>query len=313
MKKAWDDFWNNVPQIMNRSETMTRDIAAVSRDRMAIEKATNRTGVLEKTMAHIKFMDKMTVRSGATATYLANGGALNVLDEKAMAETLRVVRMTQPTGDVKDLASLQRGGAFEKLATMFMNQPNKYYNLIYASTRAYSKGRIGKGQLARTLFYAWIVPSIVFEWMTTAGKADTEDYLTASVLGPARYALLVGNLIEAARTGFDYEFSPIASVGNDIKSSAGKLMQGEILEGMWKLAEVTAETKGIPVNQPKRSLEGLYDMVMGKTDDWRRLIWSKYTLKDTDKEDIISKYEKKYKSKKTDDIIKKYEDKYKIK
>ena len=40
---------------------------------------------------------------------------------------------------------------------------------------------------------------------------------------------------------------------------------------------------GLPYNQPYRTIEGLDDWLKGETEDARRLIWSKYALKEEKK------------------------------
>ena len=280
-RKEWNAFWKNVPQIQNRSETLTRDIGEISKSRTAVDKVMKRKSKSELTVAGVRFMDRLTVRSGATAMYLARGGTLKgEINMKAMEKTLGVVRRTQPTGDIKDLSSLQRGGALEKLGTMFMNQLNKYYNVLYHNVRAYSKGRVGKGQLARTILYAWIVPQIAFEFITSGGTADEEDYLKAIAFGPFKYLLFVGTIFNAIQSGFDYQFSAIEDMPNELVRSGREILQGDILEGLFGAGEIVLEYKGYPVNQPKRTISGIYDLVTGETDDWRRLIWSEWALKE---------------------------------
>jgi len=277
-KKKWDAFWDGVPQIKKRSEIMTRDIGAITKARKDIDTLRRRSSLSEKTLKLIRIADKLTVRSGATAAYI-EFRRQGFSEKEAINKTLGVVRRTQPTGDIKDLAGLQRGGAFEKLMTMFMNQPNKYYNIIYGNIRAYKQGRITKGQLSRALLYSWIVPGILFEFISSGGSGDPEDYITATLLGPFRYMLLVGTIIEAARTGFDYEFSPINTIPKKITQATRDLLQGEILEGLLNLGEVGLNVVGVPTNQPVRTVTGAADILTGKTSDWRRLIWSEWSLK----------------------------------
>ena len=286
-KKAWDTFWDTTaPQIAQRGETITRDIASISKQRKAIDKIFRRKGITEKTLGLIRIMDRMTVRGGATAVYKANGGTLGAFSAEALAKTLGVVKRTQPSGLPENLASLQRGSELAKLMTMFQNQPNRYFNIIYHNIRARAKDRTSTGHLARSLLYAWIVPALVFEFMSKGGKSDLESYAKAVGLGPFSFLLAVGNIFQAIRDGFSYDMSPVATIPNDIVRIGQDLMQGEVLDAMFQTAETGALSAGLPVNQPKRTITGLYDLLTGKTDDWRRLIWSKYMLKEKAKKGI---------------------------
>jgi len=290
-KKQWDNFWSNVPQIANRSETLTRDIGAVSKSRSALKKLKGKKPISEVGVAPVRLFDKLTVRSGATAVYLkAIKDGLS--EDEAIKKTIGVVRRTQITGDIKDLVGFQSGGALEKLLTMFQNQPNKYYNIIYQNIRAYAKGRNTKMGLARALLYAWIIPTFLYEEFSTGGKAKPKDLLLSEILGPANYVLILGNLIQSAKSGFSYSASPIEDIAKNLTDSMKDIIKGDILKSMETLGELALKTQGVPVNQPKRTYKGIQDMITGKTSDWRRLIWSKYSLNETKYSPIKATYEK---------------------
>ena len=114
--------------------------------------------------------------------------------------------------------------------------------------------------------------------------------LFRSLLAPATYLLFVGNLVSSVKSNFDYTFSPVENLAQDITKTMRSLSKGEILKAISGLIKVTAETKGVPVNQPKRTYEGAKDLMSGKTDDWRRLIWSKYALHEKKKTNDYDKY-----------------------
>ena len=104
------------------------------------------------------------------------------------------------------------------------------------------------------------------------------DYLKAVLLGPLRYTLIFGNIVESAKSGFDYKASPIEEIPNKLSRGIKEVLQGDILDSLWNFAQVGSMMEGLPINQPKRTFTGLNDLMSGKTDDWRRLIWSKYSL-----------------------------------
>lgn len=291
-KGKWDKFWDKIPQIANRSETLTRDIGAISKTRGAFRTLEGKKQISELGVEPVRFFDRLTTRSGATAMYkksLKEG----LTKEQALEKTLGVVRRTQPTGDIKDLSALQSGGPLEKLMTMFMNQPNKYYNILTNNLRAYSKGRVGKAQLGRAILYAWVVPSIVFEEASKGGKATKEDLVKSTILGPLNDVLILGNLFQGIRSGFDYSASPIEGLAKDFSNSMVKLSKGEMLKSMYDLTKIAAQTKGIPTSQPERTIKGLMDITSGNSTDWRRLIWSKYALGEN-RRNVAESYLKKF-------------------
>ncbi len=273
----WNEFWSEVPQIQNRGETLTRDIGAISKNRSAFNKLAGNKSFGEVGVAPVRFFDKLTVRSGATAVYkraIKDG----LSEEQAISKTIGVVRRTQITGDIKDLSAMQSGGALEKLLTMFQNQPNKYYNILYQNLRGYAIGRVGKVQLGRALLYSWVIPAIAYEEFSKGGTASLEDNLKAVLTGPFIDILVAGNIFSSIKSGFNYSASPIETLPNEFISSMKNLNKGEILKSFSDIVKIGAQVKGLPVNQPIRTYKGLQDITSGKTNDWRRLIWSKYAL-----------------------------------
>lgn len=311
-KKSWDEFWNQIPEIANRSETITRDIKEITRDRDALEQITRRKGIREKvSFAGIRAMDKMTVRSGATAVYLANGGKLGKpINEVALEKALGAVRRTQVTGNIKDLPALQRGGTMGKLLTMFQGQPVRYFNAIYSNIRAARKGRITKGQLSRALFYSWVMPTAAFA-LASQPFRDEEDLLEDIITAPFRYLLIFGSMYDSMRSGFDPEFSPVfgllkkeskrikkiwsSNSAEEIKDlmetfAADEFLQGELVEGILTLGEVVANVKGVPTRPIRRFAEGLSKILNGESEGieaWMRLVWSDWALKKAEEEPEI--------------------------
>ena len=226
-------------------------------------------------------MDGFTVRLGFVAAYKADGGKLGEpVNKKALSFALGLIERTQPRGDIKDLAAFQTGSEMNKLLTMFQNQRNQYYNIIYANMRAYSKGRIGRGQLARAMVYAWLVPTLLFETISAGFTPDDEDLWSAVLTAPFGNIFILGGIVDAARTGYDHSISPVDGLVDDIAKELGNLKRGEIMRGLLGLAFLTGQAKGLPLNQLRRTVTGLDDLYSGKTKDWRRAIWSQGMLKD---------------------------------
>ena len=226
-------------------------------------------------------MDRLTVRSGFVAAYLSKGGKLGEpINEKALSFATGLIERTQPRGDVKDLSAFQKGSELTKLLTMFMNQPNQYFNVQYANIRAYNQGRIGKKQLARTLFYSWIVPAIAFETISRGGTPDEEDIISAVVTSPLRNIFFLSSIVESMRTGFDFQASPIENIPSEMVREAKNFQRGEVGKALYGLAFLMAQAKGLPITQLERSVSGIGDVLSGKTKDWRRLIWSNWALRE---------------------------------
>lgn len=279
-KKQWDDFMDTIGALRFRAKRMERDIADVDQSRSDFDKIFNIHKLGDKSLGIIRGMDRLTVRSGFVAAYLSKGGKLGEpINEKALSFATGLIERTQPRGDIKDLSAFQKGSELTKLLTMFMNQPNQYFNVMYANINAYNQGRIGRRQLARSLFYSWIVPSIVFETIARGGTPDEEDIMSAILTAPLRNIFFLSSIVESMRTGFDFRASPVESIAADMIREAQNFNRGEVGRALYGLAFLMAKAKGLPVTQLERSVIGVSDILSGKTKDWRRLIWSDWALR----------------------------------
>ena len=282
-KKQWDEFMDTIGALRFRAKRMERDIADVDKSRKDLDKIFNVHKLGDKSLGIIRGMDRLTVRSGFVAAYLAKGGKLGEpINEQALSFATGIIERTQPRGDIKDLSAFQKGSELTKLLTMFMNQPNQYFNIQYANIRAYNQGRIGKKQLARTLFYSWIVPAVAFEWISRGGNADEEDIMNAVLTAPLRNVFFLSAIVESMRTGFDFQASPIENIPKEMAEEAKNFQRGEVGKALYNLAFLTALAKGLPITQLERTVIGVNDVLSGKTKDWRRLIWSDWALREND-------------------------------
>jgi len=267
-KKQWDEFMDTIALTRFRGKTMERDIADIEKSRQDLDRIFNVQKLGEKSLNIIRGMDRLTVRSGFVAAYKAKGGKLGEpINDKALEFATGLIERTQPRGDVKDLSAFQKGSELTKLLTMFMNQPNQYFNVQYANIRAYNQGRIGKGQLARTMFYSWIVPSIAFETISKGGTPDEDDIISAVVSAPLRNIFFVSSMVEAMRTGFDFQASPIENIPSQMVREAQNFQRGEVGKALYGLGFLMAQAKGLPVTQLERSVSGVNDILNGTTDD----------------------------------------------
>lgn len=292
----WNEFINdNVPQVKMRGQGgwLDRDMKDAMDSRQAFDKAMNpRIGkhrLQDVSMQPIRAMDGWTVRAGFVMAYLSRvppGWKLgDPYNAEAGSYALGLIERTQPRGDIKDLSSFQKGSELNKLVTMFMNQPNQYYNIIYSNLRSYSNGRIGRGQLAQALVYGWVVPTVAFGAMSK-GFTPSEEEITSLLLStPARNVFVMGNMIDAVRTSFDFQASPIEGLVDEMVHELRHLKQGEVARSLFNISLLVSQASGVPVNQLERTTKGIYNIATGETTDIREAIWSKYALKSDDKAD----------------------------
>ena len=81
-------------------------------------------------------------------------------EAKAVAHADMLVRITQGSGSVQDLAQIQRGSELQKLFTMFYSWFNTMYNVMSLTKSRIERAETTSAKVAigaRTLFYVWIL------------------------------------------------------------------------------------------------------------------------------------------------------------
>lgn len=184
----------------------------------------------------------------------------------------RIVRETQGTGDIHDLAQIQRGGPLMKLWTNFYG----YFNLILQRMReAGIKVTLNPaevGRLAGDILVLIAIPATLDAVIraTLRGELDDEDFLKKVLIENLAYATgtIVGvREIGGAVRGFPvWEGPPGARVISSISRLSRQLMQVKADPALFRALN---ETAGIvfhyPALQLDRTFRGLVSMTKGDT------------------------------------------------
>jgi hypothetical protein len=210
------------------------------------------------------------------AADVANLNADGTLDEaRVIALADQAVIDSQGGGQIKDLASIQRGGPMLKLWTNFYSFFNVTWNLTVESTRRTNyRDPVAIGRLAVDYLLLSIVPAtlgaLIKHALTGPDGEDGEELaakLAKENLGYL-FGLMVGlREIGSAALGFAGYEGPagtrfFASIGKFVKQAG----QGELDAAFWRSLNDTA---GIllhyPAGQVRRTVEGFDAIVEGKT------------------------------------------------
>jgi hypothetical protein len=192
------------------------------------------------------------------------------------------VSKTQPMGNVEHLPGLFRGGALSKMLTAFRNMPNQSLLAIkHDIYGAWKAGKIGNAMAMYRMLTIWIAPAFLLglsrrgRWWESWAEAGI-DMTTVPLAG----LVLLGDAITGALEGFAGTNVGVHMAGF---AEAGKawqsLTKGDIKGLAWRGGKtIGAVTGRIPI-QTFRTAEGIKDIATGETKDWRRLIWSEWSLK----------------------------------
>lgn len=262
--------WNFVKErsafMRDRARTFDRDIYDMSRRMFKNDK-----GLQNFAFSLIGFMDMVV--SVPTWVEAYKIGLSKFQDETQAVEYADgVIRRTQGTGAVKDLAAAQRGNEMQRMITMFYSFGNVLYNRFWlAKKTAERQWTVGERQravqtIARATFYNWILPGmfefILREALRNEDNDDLDEILKrfgiSMVSWPLQAVPIIRDigqyLIDKAFGMYStFRISPIESTVESmgkVVDKARKIIQGD---GEWlDLAEGLSEAAGFYTGLPQQ-------------------------------------------------------------
>ena len=218
-----------------------------------------------------KYEYKQAKKNGAT-----DKEAKEIAMKKFEASTLRA----QQSGEIEDLADVQRSGTYAKLFTMFMTSPNQYYRMAIGGYRNIYHGRGSKVENLRRIFVAQFVLPTLFTFISNGFEYDEEDHITSLILFPfagimffgQAYATIIDRL-GGKNYGSAGEVS-ILEPFNDMARLASRIRQIQLGKKELDSKQVIAMTNdiiiamsrilGLPYAGVKRSVLGAIKVVKGE-------------------------------------------------
>lgn len=218
-----------------------------------------------------KYEYKQAKKNGAT-----DKEAKKIAMKKFEASTLRA----QQSGEIEDLADVQRSGTYAKLFTMFMTSPNQYYRMAIGGYRNLYHGRGSKIENLRRIFVAQVVLPTLFTFISNGFEYDEEDHITSLILFPfagimffgQAYATIIDRL-GGKNYGSAGEVS-ILEPFNDMARLASRIRQIQLGKKELDSKQVIAMTNdiiiamsrilGLPYAGVKRSVLGAIKVVKGE-------------------------------------------------
>lgn len=197
-------------------------------------------------------------------------------EAKAIAYADSIVRLSQGSGSIKDLARVQRGDDLFRLTTMFYSYFNTLYNLTYRRL-SLSQGIKSIPTLAASALWLWFLPSILSELVAGRGPDDDEDKgkWLAQTVGLYPFQMIVGirDLANAIGTEYDYQFSPAEAAPKSIHKWFKEVQKALEDREPEKLVKPTAEAVGfilqLPMKQVIISVGNVWDYMTGKDPEFK--------------------------------------------
>lgn len=297
MARTRDFVFEKSPEMANRMATTERDV------RDALRGLTGKAGIVAETRRFafygIGVMD-MAVSLPTWMGAYRKGLSEGMSDGDAVYYADKAIRSSQGAGAAKDMAAIQRGNEFQKLATMFYSYFNHLYNRqrdIGRSARdASTAGDFA--MIAARSFFLMVVPVIFGNMISGQGPKEDEDWglWAARKIGANMFAgipvLRDGvNLVERKWSGefASYQATPAARAIDVIERTASDaakglgLREGDASDNWIKHAlETSGYVFGLPTGQVGATAQFLWDTSTGKQDpetisDWfKGLVYGKF-------------------------------------
>ena len=167
------------------------------------------------------------------------------------------------------------------MLTQFTNQSNKNLNYYdYNIVGKLKAGKITKGQAAYKVLFSYVLPMMLMGMIARGGRLpkDLKELGGDMIKYPLHGAFLIGSLVSNAVDDYGDWSVPTAQAFVDTSSTISNLMDAEWERAGKSGIKATAEILGLPYSQVYRTYTGVRALMEGRTDDWRRIVWSEYAL-----------------------------------
>jgi len=274
------------PQMHQR--TFEREIAEARQMRKLKSKVMNKISPKEAFMILTTTCDRITVRSlwrGAFDDFLSrNPGMMTEAAEYAD----RGIRRTQPIFSIKDVAEYYRSGEFMKAVTRFTNQLNQNWNFFrHELLGRYTTKQLSFPQLVLKAIESFVIPALIIGAISRSRPAKNAKELLSD-FGAMALAMIpvMGTYLSGGVRGY-YENAGIVTTQalREMQTIAYNIAEAEWVRALQDFPELAGYLLGVPITQPKRTLNAIIRLAQGKSDDWLELIWGQYTREKAARED----------------------------
>ena len=191
--------------------------------------------------------------------------------QRSMDLADQAVRDSQGTGNIGDLAEVQRGSPFQKLWTNFYSYFNVTWNMTTESyRRTHFKSPLEVGRFMVDMLMLYTVPAVMAEYMRSAIRGDEiEDDEWAETIVRWQLSYMLGTLIgvrelSGAAAGFaNYSGPPGTRFFSESAKFVKQMVQGEVDIGLLKALN---NTSGIVLKYPAGAVNRLADGIIALED-----------------------------------------------
>ena len=264
MKAKVDWAFSKSVELRTRANTYDRDI----RDEMRKIEGNSTSAQVKRSFFYLTAMMDMGVAVPVWSAAYERGMEKFKGDEtKAIDYADQMVRTTQSSGLMKDLAGIQRGGPTQKMFTMFYSYFSATYNLMVDEMKRLKRPTDMPRFVANMAFLTFL-PAVLSELMMGRGPEEEdrekpEGWLAWAASMTLKYSLSgfvgVRDVVNALGTNFGYAGSPVGSAVEAVVTLGKEIGQGEADRGLAKAAfRAAGPVLHLPTGQAWITAEGIY-------------------------------------------------------
>lgn len=226
-------------------------------------------------MEGIFIIDKFVVSAVWLSVYNKNIRQRCGQQESADLATKAVLR-TQPAAHAKDIADMYATNEGLNWLTQFSNQINNIYNM--ATYDIPMKFKTGQYSDALRGIIGIALSQLLITIISSGRLPDDDEWDEVGIQALINLIPIIGPIIVSAMNGFYNSSLPALAPIANLAKAGTYLYKDKFKKAGKNLLESIALLKGVPLSQPKRTFSGAVDLYEGETEDWRRLVWSEWSL-----------------------------------
>jgi hypothetical protein len=242
--------------MQHRAFSQQRELKEIIARRSTVQQIKGATGIQwlhEFSMAPLVYIDKAVADAVWLASYdgaIKDGSGEN----EAINLANEAVRRTQTMGEQLYLPEAFREGEIQKLFTLFKNQNNQEFNLIYEEIAKKGAGETGWVDLAMGMIFYLILPAIVMGIISRKRtQEDIGEFLNDGLAQTTGGLVLLGDLFNFGSNKTQVGVNALTSLQQTLgRALAGKKMETK-LDG---IARLVSGLTGLPYVGVKRLITG---------------------------------------------------------
>lgn len=280
---------------------ISEDVQAATGNSNVLSKLKGKKSYAQLGMWDKRMADRHTTLAGWMASYEGARDSDNIRKIYSVENTEsgwvkfadQYVQRTQSTGEVEFKPGFHRGSALAALFSTFQSETSKNYAFWKDDiVGARARGEIGNSMAAYRMLTSYVIPALVFGMIGRGGPPESwKDAAFDLTTYPLGVLFLVGRVVTnglnrfsggagiemTGLTAAEKLIGELADVSEELVAGETEKAGTSAVKALKYGAHTVFALKGYP-RQVLTTEQGIEDLATGKTEDYRRLLWSQWSL-----------------------------------